>query len=242
MQAVWLVLLLQAWVSVCALLPTQEIKVHAMKSATSLLEFCRKWRNSSRGVIWFRCFSWALIFIPRVKHLRVVCTAASKGWVQQLDVGSKGSLSHFLTAMHWCRRFWKRGVFHLVTCLLSSESWSFNPKQVHNPFLAGFCVHRVKESAFPVCCGSLTGPRPKPWVHVSTCVLRVSSQYCTPGYRSPDWMCSPSLVNSFPTGAQTQTEQSCYPRRLEGTNKNNIITVCQPYGHAFPYVTSLKFS
>ena len=53
-------------------LPTQEIKVHAMKSATSLLEFCRKWRNSSCGVIWFRCFFWALNFIPRVKHLGVV--------------------------------------------------------------------------------------------------------------------------------------------------------------------------
>ena len=67
--------------------------------------------------------------------------------------------------------------------LFSSESLSFNPKQVHNLFLTGFCIRRVEESAFLFAVGSLTCPCPSPMSARS--VLSVSPQYHTPACRSP---------------------------------------------------------
>lgn len=108
-QAETFVLLLQAWWGLCVLLPTQEIKVHSMKSATSLLEPCLKRRNSSSGVIGLNVLSPSIQLDPlgEASQSALHCWPP-RGPAWHLDGLAERALAHFLMGTPCCRRLWKR--------------------------------------------------------------------------------------------------------------------------------------
>lgn len=82
----------------------------------------------------------------------MVCPADLRREAYHLDVCSKRALSHFTMVL----LFWEvlgEEYISLITLLFSSESRSFNPKQVLNLFLTGFYVSVVKERALTFALG-----------------------------------------------------------------------------------------